>query len=237
MKDQYFGDVNDYRKYGLLRCVAAASSLRLCVAWMLTPNDGSTDGKFLSYLDNPPKWVSHDPALFNGLSGFLAGQDRRGVHLIERSNLLPSTNYFSALIPDYAGDRQRWFAELLDMTHGEDFVFLDPDNGIEIKSRPYGTKASCKFVYWHEIEKLWASGKSLLVYQHFIREKRAAFIQRMLHALHEATPKSLVEAFSTAHVVFLMALQPEHQQFHQPIVSKVREGWKGQINHWDLADA
>ena len=48
MKDQYFGDINDYRKYGLLRAVVCTSGLRLMVAWMLTPDDGSTDGKFIS---------------------------------------------------------------------------------------------------------------------------------------------------------------------------------------------
>ena len=33
MKDQYFGDINDYRKYGLLRPIIASSG------WMLTPDD------------------------------------------------------------------------------------------------------------------------------------------------------------------------------------------------------
>ena len=28
MKNQYFGDVNDYRKYGLLRCIAEAPACR-----------------------------------------------------------------------------------------------------------------------------------------------------------------------------------------------------------------
>ncbi len=44
MKNQYFGDINDYRKYGLLRSVLAASRMSLFVAWMLTEDDGSSDG-------------------------------------------------------------------------------------------------------------------------------------------------------------------------------------------------
>jgi len=36
MKNQYFGDINDYRKYGLLRCFAEAG-LNIGVCWMLTP--------------------------------------------------------------------------------------------------------------------------------------------------------------------------------------------------------
>jgi hypothetical protein len=32
MKNQYFGDINDYRKYGLLRMLQSTSSGRLLVA-------------------------------------------------------------------------------------------------------------------------------------------------------------------------------------------------------------
>ena len=60
MKDQYFGDINDYRKYGLLRAIVRTSGMRLMVAWMLTPDDGSTDGKFVSYLEHPGKWSCHE---------------------------------------------------------------------------------------------------------------------------------------------------------------------------------
>ena len=70
MKDQYFGDINDYRNFGLLR----ASHLRLLIAWMLTPNDGSTDGKHIAYLDKPEQWSHHDPALFHTLKALLASQ-------------------------------------------------------------------------------------------------------------------------------------------------------------------
>jgi hypothetical protein len=80
----------------------------------------------------------------------------------------------------------------------------------------------------------WSSGKSLLIYQHFIRENRSKFIQGLLVTLQRKTPGSLVEAFSTPHVVFLMALQPEHHCFHQAIVNDVRKCWQEQIRHWDL---
>ena len=43
MKNQYFGDVNDYRKYGLLRALQGEGSLSTLVAWMLTPDDGSNE--------------------------------------------------------------------------------------------------------------------------------------------------------------------------------------------------
>lgn len=234
MKNQYFGDINDYRKYGLLRAIGTNSRLRLFVAWMLTPDDGSTDGKFVSYLDQPSKWEHHDPDLFWGLKGLLESGYEREVAMIEQSSLLGNAGYFSRAVPDQAVDRRQWLQALLTSAAPYDLVFLDPDNGLEVKSKPYGSKNSSKFLYWREVEALWSLGKSLLIYQHFIREKRAPFVQRMLDSLARHTSGSFVEAFSTPHVVFLMALQPAHQPYHSEIVDIVQEGWRGQIKHWDL---
>ena len=234
MKNQYFGDINDYRKYGLLRLIIQASELQLLVAWMLTPDDGSTDGKFTAYLDSPAKWSEYDPVLFHEIKRLLASEQSRGVGLIENAGLIPKAQYFSENVPDSATGRRDWFELLLERAEGSDFVFLDPDNGLEIKSRSYGRKNSSKFLFWHEVEALWQSGKSLVMYQHFIREKRTVYVQRMLKALKEATPGSYVEAFSTSNVVFLMALQPEHKRFHPLILDSVQKSWMGQIDHWEL---
>ena len=230
MKDQYFGDINDYRKYGLLRAIIQATGFRLLVAWMLTPDDDSTDGKFISYLEHPGERSHHDPELFRTLNELLLvhGQKRR-VSLLEDTDLLPNTEYFSDRISDAVSSRRQWFSSLAQRAHLCDFVFLDPDNGLEIKSKAFGGKGSSKFLYWREVDALWASGKSLLIYQHFIREKRVNFIARMLDALRVATPGSIVEAFSTPHVVFLLALQPEHKRFHEAIVNSVQKDWRGQI--------
>ena len=73
-----------------------------------------------------------------------------------------------------------------------------------------------------------------MIYQHFTREKRLNFIQRILETLGRVTPESFVEAFSTPHVVFLMALQPKHQKFHAAIINMVQASWAGQIQHWEL---
>jgi hypothetical protein len=164
----------------------------------------------------------------------LSGPEILGLPLLETSNLLPNTEFFSSHVPDYSSGRGSWFNSLLKQSQGTDFVFLDPDNGLEVKSKPYGRKNSSKFLYWHEVEVLWRLRKSLLVYQYFIRENRGEFVQRILNTLSEATPGSLVEAFSTPHVVFLMALQPEHQHLHEQITDAVQQNWKGQIRHWDL---
>jgi len=39
MKEQYVGDINDYRKYALLRYLAEKGGVRTGVCWMLTQPD------------------------------------------------------------------------------------------------------------------------------------------------------------------------------------------------------
>ncbi|MFK5894123.1 MAG: hypothetical protein QM504_12950 [Pseudomonadota bacterium] len=229
MKNQYFGDINDYKKFGLLRSISSAYNINTLIAWMLTPNDGSTDGKFTEYLNEPTKWNNYDPILYQELVSLLNDNDTRRVSLIENSNVLSNTQYYSNYVTDSANDRDAWLASLLEQSNKSDLVFLDPDNGLEISSIGYGRSKSSKYLFWKEVSALWAAGKSVLIYQHFIREKREVFIRRMLDALSQKTEGSLVEAFSTSNVVFLMALQPHHQAFHKPLIQAVQASWKDQI--------
>ncbi len=234
MKNQYFGDINDYRKYGLLRSIILAAEFRILVAWVLTEDDERTDGKFVDYLEKPDKWSSYDTELFEALKNLLRTNQIRQVALLESTGLLPDAKYFNTSVTDKDHERGDWFSSLCDCAKDCDFVFLDPDNGLEIKSIPYGRKNSSKYSYFREVKELWSQGKSLLIYQHFVHEERLSFIQRKLNALKEVTPDSLVEAFSTPNVVFLMALQPAHKKLHPAIVEHVMKKWPVQIRHWEL---
>lgn len=234
MKNQYFGDINDYKKYGLLRSIISHSKLKVLVAWMLTEDDGSTDGKFIEYLNYPDKWKHFDPELYAKTVELLNSSEVRGVSMIENTNLLFGSQFFSILVPDQPEKRNRWFYDLLSHSESSDLVFLDPDNGLEIKSKKYGTKDSSKFLYWHEVKSLWETGKSLLIYQHFIREKRSNFTERMLKTLEENADGAIVVSFSTSNVVFLLALQSSHHALYQSIISAVEKSWPGQIKCGDV---
>ncbi len=233
MKDQYFGDINDYRKYGLLRAVIGAAGFRVLVAWMLTPDDESTDGKFISYLEHPDRWSRHDPELFRCMKSLLSGGRKRRVARMEGLGLLPDAGYYAARVPETARERDRWFGALMKRARDHDMVFLDPDNGLEVRSKPCGRKGSSKYLYWREVRPLWASGKSLLIFQHFTRETRMQFIPKMRDALRCAAPGSFAVAFSTARVVFLMALQPGHRRKWDAILGRIAESWEGQIRPVD----
>lgn len=230
MKNQYFGDVNDYRKYGLLRCLLAGNDLRLLVAWMLTLDDGRTDGRFIRYLGKPERHRHHDPELFDTLKAFLAGDAVRRVSQISQSSLLSRTGYFRDIVPDPAGERSRWFAALKRAVDSADIVFLDPDNGFEVKSVPYGRKGSSKYVFWDEVETLASAGKSLVIYQHFRRVKRVELIAGMEAELRERTGLAFAKGMRTSHVLFLVAAQDAHRTAIERGLDRVRQKWAEQIS-------
>jgi hypothetical protein len=97
LKDQYFGDVNDFRKYGLLRALTASEGLRLGVCWMLTEPDCRTDGKFLGYLGKPKEYRHRDPELFEWLNQVIEVEKDRRIAVskaLPYSEQHPSTRRF-----------------------------------------------------------------------------------------------------------------------------------------------
>jgi len=224
VKDQYFGDVNDYRKYGLLRAILADEPVRLGVCWMLTAADGRNDGRHLAYLGKPSKSRTFDPELFDWLRHAIkAYPDRRTVR-IETSGLLGSAVYFSEPLVDGHADRKAWFAKCCSDLAGCDLVFFDPDNGLE-RSVAFGRRHSHKFLYWAEVRETFVSGSSVMVYQHFPREARAGYIGRLSERLRNETDASAVFAFSTPNVLFLLAAQDRHAESFRAVVRNLHLRW------------
>jgi len=145
--------------------------------------------------------------------------------MIERVQLLPRASYYSKLIPDGRHDRDIWFSELLARAQGADLVFLDPDNGIEVKSTPIGRRNSSKYLAWSEIRALWRADCSVLIYQHFPRKPRDAFAQGLARELQVRIDARFVEAFLTPHVLFLLAAQERHQQQFRDAIALLRQRW------------
>jgi hypothetical protein len=100
MKHQHFGDIHDFRKYGLLRILQQHGDLQLLVAWMLTADDGGGDGRKRRYLEQPERWWAHDPELFDGIQDLLRLEGAPSITLLETSGLLPRTQFFSDAVPD-----------------------------------------------------------------------------------------------------------------------------------------
>ncbi len=229
MKNQYCGDVNDYRKYGLLRALTGRGHLTSAICWMLTPNDERADGRFVTYLNKPEKWRAFDPDLFDQLHSLVMTQSQRDVAEIERANVLPGARFYSPLLPDAAADRERYFASFWEQADGVDLVFFDPDNGLAVKSKPYGRKGSSKYLYWPELVQTYKRGHAVLVYQHFPRVPRERFIANKVATIKARTGAHAVTALRTARVVFFLLTSAAHAARFKPYVKCVAAQWRGQI--------
>lgn len=208
MKDQYVGDINDYRKYALLRALALGGANRIGVCWMLTPSDGGMDGGKLAYLQQPDRHRPVDPELFDILAHAASAPERHRLATIEDSGAIPGALYHNDLLPDELAGRHAFMGRCAYAFRDADLIFFDPDNGVEVPSLPKGRKNSSKYLYLDEVAAFYASGKSLLIYQHFPRVERAEFLARCAERLRVAAPGASLWAFTTAHVVFLLLLHP-----------------------------
>jgi hypothetical protein len=237
LKNQYFGDINDYRKYGLLRGLLAGGASSVLVAWMLTPNDDRSDGLLVQYLRKPRKWRRFDPELFTGLRAMLRSRRPRSVELIERSSFLPRCRFFSDIVGDRCDDRTSYFRQLARAAPPSDLIFLDPDNGLEVKSVPPGRRGSSKYLYWQEVRELFSVGCSLLIYQHFPRVDRNRFVTSTARELARRVGIRSTLTFRTPQVLFLLAAQPRHRQRLRRAAEALAPRWADQIQCREVSTA
>jgi hypothetical protein len=118
--------------------------------------------------------------------------------------------YFSDLLADGHQHRKTWFANCRRKLEGSDLIFFDPDNGLERSIRA-GRRNSHKFLYWTEVRDTFSGGASVLVYQHFPREARASYIERLAARLQDETGASTVFSFITPTVSFCWQLTSHTQ--------------------------
>lgn len=229
MKNQYFGDVNDYRKYGLLRALGSVTPLPIGICWLLTADDGRTDGEFRRYLQEPDRWRDYDPELYDHLRQLLVPGTSRSVSHARSWDLIPGATYYEAPLRDDTPSRNKYFEGAWAGLKECPIIFFDPDNGIEIPSKPIGTKDSAKYLYWREIERAYEAGHSLVLYQHFPRRARDAYTSRLAEqfAAHLGAP--LVDSFRTSHVVFFLVARPEHAGAFGRAHEEIHNRWGGQI--------
>jgi hypothetical protein len=190
MQDRYVGDAGDYAKYALLNALAGdeRAPLHLGVLWYLFPDEGHNgDGRHIAYLQQPIM-AQRDPETHARLKN-LVTSGQRSVDAVQRAGLLPpGTAYHSALAAtagtpvERATYRAGWFRDGLAALKAADLLFFDPDNGIETPSLKKSDYRAGKYVFWEEIEAAWATGASIIVYNHLTRTAPATVQTAKLQA-------------------------------------------------------
>lgn len=187
MQDRYAGDVGDYGKIGLLKCLQS-HGFTIGVNWYRVPildsekkEDGTYkqhDGKYLV----PPRIRECDPQLADILTD-IAHSKNRSVSAIQRADLISGAMYYD----DYLAldGRHEWHNKALKMFKNVDLVFMDPDNGLLVKSVGKGSARSIKYVFYEEVKDFIDSGTSVLVYNHRCRKPEKKYFDDIEDRLQE----------------------------------------------------
>jgi hypothetical protein len=160
MQDRYAGDIADFGKLALLRCLMEGR--RLAVCWYLTNGEANDDrnGKSLDYLRRPAEFRHLAPEIFDALSRIFAENgEARSVAAIQDSGLLPNAVFHRTEVPRALAVRREWSEELVATAGDVDLVFLDPDNGLQ------GIRLTPKHVALAEFESLRRPDRTLVFAQ------------------------------------------------------------------------
>lgn len=235
MKNQYFGDINDYKKYSLIRHLNGRGKLSTTICWVLTANDGRPDGSRIYYLKDPEYWGRYDPHLFGYLKSIVLESKIREISHIEQTEMIPNSKFFDDTIGDNIEERSSFFERFFDFSSGSDLIFFDPDNGFEVKSVRKGGKNSSKYIFLDEVQKAYELGSSVLVYQHYPRRKRDTFVRSLIFAIKERTKARVIFSYSTSNVLFVLIPQLLHIERFQDYNKNINNMWGEVITineHW-----
>lgn len=189
MQDRYAGDIGDYGKFALLRAIRA-QGLSVGVNWYCAEPldvelkaDGSykqEDGKYLI----PDRLKVCDEELAETLTK-IAKSKNRSIKAMEKQSLIPGAKYYRD--PVTVEDREGWHARALTALNGVDIVFLDPDNGMLVKSVGNRSERSVKYVFYEEVRDYIKRGQSVLVYNHRGRKQEGLYFRELYHKLSDVT--------------------------------------------------
>jgi hypothetical protein len=172
MQDRYVGDIGDFVKLSLLK--ALTKGQRVGIVWYLVPDEShNRDGRHVDYLKDR-EWRRLDPEIFDCLQRIIESGER-SVGSLERLALPQGHQFvFNQLpLPDVFSDRPfartGWLEAAVERIQECNFVFLDPDNGLEPeKFRPRSKKAT-KSATFADLKRFKQPGRTLLVYHHQTR--------------------------------------------------------------------
>jgi len=225
MQDRYAGDIGDYGKVALLRALASGG-LSVGINWYrvetpsqeLSANDG---GKLI-----PGKLFSCDQELAQTLRAISLSPER-SIRKLEEAELLPGASYYAATVP--VEERQKWHDSALEELAEAEVVFLDPDNGLLVKSVGRRSAKSPKYAFYDEVADYAARGQSVIVYNHRSRQRPEAYFEKKCRGLMAAAPgASGIEAITfckgSVRDYFAVSATPEHAAIVKDVFNALAKG-------------
>ncbi len=237
MQDRYAGDVGDYGKIGLLKCLNK-HEFDIGVNWYLvsTPDmeknpDGTlkqNDGRYMI----PESIQKCDPTLAKTLTK-IAKSGNRSVFAIQKANLIPNAVYYDERLT--VETRSEWHKKALERFKDCNLVFLDPDNGLLVQSVSKRCAKSIKYAFYEEVKDYLDAGKSVVVYNHRSRKPVTDYFGDIEDRLQERVRiyKYVVQEITfpkgtTRDYFAIPACEDHHFMIHDAFVDMLESKW-GQL--------
>jgi hypothetical protein len=139
MKNRFYGDINDYIKYGILD-ILSNEYKSLGINWYLTDDKHGNQkhGNKTRYLDDD-KWKNYHPRIFSLLKSRLKKQ-QRDISNCGTDSVINFKCEFCDQLPDnatrnnYSQLRNQWHTKAVGHFKECDLMFFDPDIGITDQS-------------------------------------------------------------------------------------------------------
>lgn len=189
MQDRYAGDIGGFGKIGLLKALQT-QGLSVGVNWYrVEPMDTEKkadgtykqeDGKYLI----PEKLQVCDVSLAEQLTK-IAKSNHRSIKSLERGDFIPGARYYSE--PVTVAGRDEWHKRALDLFKGLDIVFMDPDNGMLVKSVGKRSAKSIKYTFYEEVADYIGQKQSAMIYNHRSRKQEDVYFRELSEKLGRIT--------------------------------------------------
>ncbi len=149
MKNRFYGDVNDYIKYGILD-ILSKEYKRIGINWYLTDDrhGNQMHGNDIRYLDKSEKWERYNPRIFKLLKQRVGIAKQRDISFCKTDGVITFHAEHVEQLPDnlscslYPAARKAWHNKALTTLSDCNLVFFDPDIGIKSKLARDPVKAS-----------------------------------------------------------------------------------------------
>ena len=210
MRNDFFGDIRDYRKYGLLRTLCGPRRESAAVCWMLTPDQGKPTAT--RYLERPQTWRHFDERLFDALHQAVIVDGQRNVVRAEHPDILDPAvfSFYKEELRDGIDDRREYFDRFLAGCEGRDLVFFDPDTGLERKGVRIGKKGASRFLYFDELSTAFSKLHSILLFQFFLARSPEDVINERASQIFSRLDVGEIASFKTPGVIFFLIPRPKH---------------------------
>jgi len=211
MKNKWFGDIHDFRKYGLL-CFLAKFYKEIAIDWMLTDKIPNTkDGNKIQFANCNRKyyWAPKSSGemqrkIWEYLHAFHIAKRTRNVSCAsEIFNLFPSCDKIKILKTrnEICSDRPR-------------LIFFDADNGFVDREG-----SSSIYVSVNEIKTAFYIGNDILLYQHRPRKILNELIEEKCSILRKITENPPL-VFKAGSVIYFLLW---HEDFVDDIINAFKE--------------